>query len=194
MPGFGAGGELAIGEVTTATFAAEFIGPDKWMQALSEPVRTKPGLRPGAQQFLAYVPNPTTVTPFGWFAPLSTPVRTRPRSPAALAPAFFMHPAPSPFVATGWFAPLSEPVRQRRGLRAAAQQFLAAPSRLLPTPTSFGRLSAIETKDIFLAGASKFNPPASAEIGIAQGSDMLAEIGVAVPTVARVSVSIIVSS
>jgi len=260
--GLGATGQFAIGEVDTGAAAgAEFIGPDKYMQRLSEPVRFLPAVRASAQQALAF--NPQPVVSFSWFAPLSEPVRQRPRSPAALYPSFFYQPAPSPFVATGWFtplsepvrskpalrtalqsfiayvpnpatvtpfawfrplsepvrikpalaralqpffatdpsviplqklmtwfAPLSEPVRIKPGLRAWLQQFFTGPPRLLPTPTVTGTLSARETKDVFLAGVSAFNPPASAEIGIVDTGFPVAEIGIATPAVASVSISI----
>ena len=262
MLGLGATGQFAIGEVDTGVAAgAEFIGPDKYMQRLSEPVRFLPAVRASAQQFLAF--NPQPVVSFSWFAPLSEPVRQRPRSPAALYPSFFFQPAPSPFVATGWFAPLSEPVRTkpalraaqqpftayvpnpttvtpfawfaplsepvrikpalaralqqffatdpsvipltklmtwfaplsepvriRPGLRAWLQQFFTGPPRLLPTPTTSGVLNARETKDVFLTGASAFNPAASAEIGLVDTGFPLAEIGISAPTVASVSISI----
>src|SRR5882724_327241 len=125
MFGFGATGQFAIGEVDTGVAAgAEFIGPDKYMQRLSEPVRFLPAVRASAQQALAFNPNP--VVSFSWFEPLSEPVRQRPRSPAALYPSFFFQPEPSPFVATGWFVPLSKPVRTQPALARALQQFFAA--------------------------------------------------------------------
>ena len=85
---------------------------------------------------------------------------------------------------------MSEPLHAKSGLHAARQQFLAAPSRLLPTPTMFGTLDADETKDVFLAGVSVFNPAASAEIGIVDTGFPLAEIGIAMPTVASVRISV----
>lgn len=211
MFGFGATGQFATGEVGAAS--AEFIGPDKWMRALSEPVRALPGLKVAAQPFFAF--NPQPVVSFSWFEPLTEPVRTRPRSPAALAPFHFWQPAPSPFVATGWFAPLSEPVRSRPGLKPPQQQFftidtsviplsklmewfsafsepvrfkiglgpqqqqfLAAPTQLRPNPATTGILSALETKDAFLAGTAVWDRVISGEIGVIELSFTGSEIGV----------------
>jgi len=188
MLGHGAISQLAISEVDFGGTPAEVIFT-QWFSALSEPVRVKRGTHAARQQFLAAPPFPPIVS-FGWMEQLSEPVRTKPglRPGAQQFIAFVPNPVDvTPF---SWFSALSEPVRVKPGLRAAAQQFLAAPTRLLPTPTVFGTLSALETKDVFLAGASVFNPPASAEIGIAQPSDMLAAIGVAVPTVASARISI----
>ena len=159
-----------------------------WMEPLTEPTRKKRGTPPQVQPFFAMQPAPSPFVATGWYAPLSTPVRVKPRSPAALSPFAFWQPAPSPFVATGWFAPMSEPLHAKAGLHAARQQFLAAPSRLLPTPTSFGVLDATETPDTMLAGAMLFNRPTDAEIGVINTTPQPAEIGVspAAPTVGQV--------
>jgi hypothetical protein len=121
MLGFGATGQFAIGEVGAAT--AETITIDKWFIALSEPVRTKPGLSSQVQPFFSFAPNP--LVSFGWFGALSDPVRIPPINPAALRQDFFMQMAPSPFVATGWFNWLSEPVRLKPGLRPELQPFIS---------------------------------------------------------------------
>lgn len=190
MLGHGATGQFAIGQVS----AAETITPDKWYIALSEPPRFLPRLRPGLQQFLAFDPQP--FVPFGWFSGLSIPsVRTRRGLPAALQQAFA---ADTTVIPTSklieWFAPLSEPVRKLSGLLAALQQFFTAPSQLRPNPTTTAVLDALETKDVFLAGVSVFNAPASAEIGVVDTTFFAAEIGViqtsTTGTITSVSISI----
>jgi len=223
MLGFGATGQFAIGQVDTGGAAgAEFIGPDKYMQRLGEPVRARPRSPAAMSPFFFMDPQP--FVSFSWFDGLAEPVRRRPRSPAAMAPvhfmqptpvvsfswfdalaepvrrrpalkagenpSFFWQPTPSPFAASGWFSALSEPVRFKIGLKPWLQQFFTAPPRLLPNPTLFGTLSALETKDVFLAGASAFNPAASAEIGIVDTGFPDAGIGIAVPAVASVRISV----
>lgn len=132
MLGFGATGEFAIGQVGAAA-GAEVITPDKWLMALSEPVRFKNGVRASQQQFAAF-PSPFPFVSFGWYAELSKPARpTRPSLNASEVPFFFFQPMPSPFVATGWFEPLAEPVRQRRGLPMSLYQFYAADPTVIPT-------------------------------------------------------------
>jgi hypothetical protein len=265
MLGLGAIGQFAIGEVGVGTGGgAEFIGPDKYMQRLSEPVRFKLGVKASSQQFLALHANP--VVSFSWFETLSEPTRRKPRSPAALSPPFFYQPAPSPFVATGWYSPLSEPVRQKKGIHSNKQQFLTyqanpttvtpfawfaslsdpvrqkrglAPRlqqffatdptviptatslngwfswlsepvrfklalrvplqqsytgapRLLPNPEIFGTLSALETKDTFLAGAMVWNRATDAEIGVINTTPQPAEISLyqTAPTAGTITVRI----
>ena len=267
MLGFGAIGQFAIGEVETSVAGgAEFIGPDKYMVALSEPVRRLLGVETSAMPVFAMLPLP--VVSFSWFAPMSEPTRKLPRSPAVLAPFFSFQPAPSPCVATGWFEPLSEPVRFLPGLKPAAtpyfayqdepvtvtpfswfsllsepvrklprlnaaqqqffasdptvipvttflsgwftalgepvrykiglapplQQFYAAPSRLLPNADLIGILNAIETKDVFLAGAAIFNRPVDGELGVQNMDRSPAELslsGQPATITARMSISII---
>lgn len=164
-----------------------------WFEALSEPVRKKPGLTAAAQPFAAWQPAPSPFVATGWFEALSEPVRQRPRSPATLFPSFFFQPSPSPFAPTGWYMPLSEPVRFKSGLNAARQQFLASPSRLLPTPTITGIFNVLETKDTLLSGGSFWNRVISGEIGVLGPAMPSAQIGVSVPVIygARVAITIL---
>lgn len=131
MLGLGATGQFAIGEVDAGT--AETILADKWYQELSMPVRTRPGLRPGQQQF-GSLPDPFPFVSFGWFQELPIPpVRTRQglrpgqqqfaAADTAVIPVSRMVP---------WFVPLSEPVRFRPGLRPGQQQFGAADPSVIP--------------------------------------------------------------
>lgn len=130
MLGFGATGQFAIGEVGITGTGAETITPDKWYQALSEPVRFKPGVKASAQQFTAFFPNP--LVSFGWFEGLSEPVRFKPGLSARLQQALAFYP--QPFVSFGWFAELSKPQSlTKRGLLPGQQQFLA----LQPAPSPF---------------------------------------------------------
>lgn len=166
------------------------VTPFAWFMPLSEPVRSRSGLKSQQQAFFSF--NPVPLVSFSWFAGLSKPSTVaRPGLLPSQQQFTAFHPTPSPFVASGWFQPLSDPiVRTRSGLKPSQQQFLAWLPRLLPNPNITGILSALETKDVFLAGAAFFNPPASAEIGIVDTGFPPAEIGIAVPTVASVSISL----
>jgi hypothetical protein len=181
MPGFGGIGELAIGQSPSTAVALD------WFQPLSIPVRQKPGLLPSEMQFAA-TPSFPPIVPFGWFAPLSEPVRTKP----GLRPGQqqFTSFNPQPFVPFSWFEPLSEPVRFLPGLAASRQQFEARPPQLRPTPTTFGTLSATETKDIFLAGVASWQRVTSGEAGIVQNAFSGGEIGVGVAPITKASVAI----
>jgi hypothetical protein len=55
---------------------SEFIGPDKWMRALSEPVRQKLGLLTAAQAAFFMEPSPVDVF-IRWYQQLSEPQRNR---------------------------------------------------------------------------------------------------------------------
>lgn len=100
---------------------AEAITVDKWHRPLSEPVRTKPPLPVGAQQTLAFYPNP--ITKIDWFEPLSEP-SVKIKKPVAQQQ-FRAWGAFTPEVVTvdKWFKELETPVRLKIGLSAAAQQF-----------------------------------------------------------------------
>lgn len=183
---------LRPGNQLTLAFSPNPVVSFGWFEELSKPpVLTKPALPSRAQQFFAYQANPTTVTPFAWYANFSEPVRKKPGTQAARQQFFTTDTAVIPLSRLAeWVTALSEPVRLKIGLKPGLQQFYTGPPRLLPTSTIFGTLSALETKDIFLAGVAVFNPPASAEIGIVDTGFPLTEIGVAMPTVASVSISI----
>jgi hypothetical protein len=177
MLGHGATGQFAIGQA--AATAGEIITVDKWYQALSQPARSLPRSPAATAQFSIAPPFPPVV-PFSWFAPLSEPpVKTL----QGLRPSQQQFAAfnPLPRVSFSWFAPLSEPPRKLPPLDAAKHQFLAAPSRLLPTPTTFGTLAAIETKDTFLGGARAWNRIVSGEIGIVAPAAPTAQIAVVTP-------------
>jgi len=161
-----------------------------WFEELSKP-RTleKRGIQSGLQQTLAFQPRP--FVSFGWFGNLSDPVRIKPGLRASLQQFLAADTAAIPISnLIAWFDWLSDPVRIKPGLRASLQQFLAAPSRLLPTPTIFGVMSAEETRDDFLAGATTFNRPISGELGV-QEQDRAGELGVSsqvAPITARMSI------
>jgi hypothetical protein len=167
----------------------ESVTEDRWHQPWSEPiVKNKQGLRAGAQQFNAiYSP----FVSFSWFGSLTTPVRIKPGLKPGLQQFFATDTAVIPTSKLPeWYDWLSDPVRIKRGLKSSLQQTIAWPPRLLPTPTVTATISALETKDVFLAGGSVFNPPASAEIGIVATGSPAIEIGVAEPAVASVRISI----
>ena len=171
------------------------VTPFAWYANLSEPVRLKRGLLASEQSYFAYSPNPTTITPFAWYANLSEPVRLKPGLAAPLQQFFTTDTSVIPLSKLmEWFAGLSEPVRLKPGLAASLQQFLAWPSQLRPTPTTFGVLKALETKDVLLAGVMEWNTVTSAEIGVIEANFTGAEIGVSrVPAItsARIGISII---
>lgn len=152
------------------------VVPFGWFENLSEPVRVKRRLPTPSQPYFSFQPTP--IINISWFAGLSEPVRQKRGLRPYLQRSFT---ADTDVIPTSkmieWFAPLSQPVRQKKGLRSHLQQFLASPSRLLPTPTSFGTLSALETKDTFLAGAMLWNRATDAEIGVIGGPPQPAEIG-----------------
>lgn len=138
MPGFGAIGEFAIGELP-GTAAVEVITVDKWYHPLSIPsVRTKPGLTAAAQ--LAFVMPAIPTVSFGWFEALSEPaVKTKPGLRPAQQQAFTT--SPQPFVSFSWFGALSEPsVKTKPGLKPSQQ--MAATGSLRPF-VSFGWFEAL---------------------------------------------------
>lgn len=159
------------------TFNPRPVVSFSWFGSLSEPVRPKRCSPAALSPYFFMHPAPSPFVASGWFAPLSDPVRAKRRSPAALSPFLSWQPAPSPFVPTGWYANLSDPVRQKIGLKAALQLAYAGPARLMPNPQTTGVMSAIETKDVFLAGAMAWNRATDAEIGVINTTPQPAEIG-----------------
>lgn len=134
MLGHGTIGQFAIGEVGPSA-GAEFIGPDKFMRALSEPVRFKKGLRAAQQQFSA-LSDPFPFVSFSWFEELSKPPVLKKNGLRSSQQQFLaFQPAPSPFVATGWFEALSEPARKKPGLRPSLQQFFTTDPTVIPVST-----------------------------------------------------------
>lgn len=188
MLGFDAVGRLALGQLPPAATPVSIT----WFEPLAEPVRTRPRLKAGQVPFLAFDPQP--FVSFGWFGALSIPaLRTRPALRPPQYPAFVIDTAVIPIGRMNpWFAPLSEPVRKRSGLDAARQQFLASPSRLLPTPSITGTLNAIESGDVFTGGGREWNRVASGEVGIIERGFTGTEIGVSVTPISRASVSIVI--
>jgi hypothetical protein len=186
--GQGTIGELGLGEITTGSTIPALSSLLPWFVPLSEPVRFRPGLKASEQQFIAF--HPTPVVSFSWFEALSEP----PRFPRRLPPGEVQFDAyvPNPITVTpfAWFMPLSEPPRFPVGLKAPLQQFEARPPQLRPNPAITGIMRALETKDVFLAGATEFNRAASAEIGIEDTSTAAVAAGAGLPTVASVSISI----
>lgn len=136
--------------------------PGSWFVPLSEPVRVKPGLHASLQQTIAF--NPVPVVSFGWFESLSEPVRLKPRLREGAQQALALHP--NPVVSFGWMENLSEPVRLKPGLRASLQQAYTSPPQLRPNPATSGILNALETPDVFLAGATVWNAIQAGEIGV----------------------------
>ncbi len=113
----------------------------------SEPVRQRPGLRPGNQQFLAYVPAKTQNLPlrsgevnfaeesqFSKYSyPWSEPVRKKPGTPAYLQRFFTGDTEPIPTSRNmAWFANLSGPVREKIGLKPGLQQFFTGDPAAIP--------------------------------------------------------------
>jgi hypothetical protein len=92
-----------------------------WYAPLSAPVRIKPALLAGSQQFLA--PDPRPLVSFSWFGWLPEPVRLKPGLPAGQQQ-FLAAPA-WPDINVAWWRPLEEPVRVRPAVLVPApeQQF-----------------------------------------------------------------------
>jgi|SRR5882672_64929 len=130
MLGLGTIGQFTIGQVGTGT--AEVISPDKWFVALSEPVRFRPGLRAGLQQFAA-LSDPFPFVSFSWFEELSIPALRSRRGLNAGQQQFEAYsPNPTTVTPFGWFIPLTEPTRFRRGLKAGEIQFSAQDTQVIP--------------------------------------------------------------
>lgn len=165
-------GRLAIALAASGLFftpqqAGELIFVDKWFNPFSDPVRFKGvfrGMPTGGQ--VAAIPSPQPFVSFGWFDKLGEPiVKTKARLTTGAQVAAF--PSPFPFVSFSWFRPQTElPPKPKIGLASRFQQFLAAPSRLLPTPTITGRLNAIESGDTMLFAGRTFSRPVTATIGV----------------------------
>lgn len=171
---------LIAGVQQFVAFAPNPVVSFSWFGGLAEPIRTIPRAVAGERQFLALYPTPSPFVATGWFAPLSEPVRQIPGLPAALRQFFTTDTTAIPVTKLiEWFAAFSEPVRVLQGLKPWHQQFLAYHPRLQPNPTITGTLSAIETKDVFLAGGISFNRSVSGEIGIVEQSGPLGEVGMA---------------
>lgn len=168
---------VAINNQTLA-FNPQPIVSFGWFGSLSQPTfRQKPGLPGYEQQFIALNPNP--FVSFGWFAELSKPQKLdRPGLRVSLQQFTSLDTAVIPVSRLmQWYANLSDPVRQKVGLKAPLQQAYAGPARLLPNPQITGVMSAVETKDTFLAGAMVWNRAANAEIGVVNTTPQPAEIG-----------------
>ncbi len=138
--------------------------PFGWYNWLSAPTRFPPRLPTPLQQFLA--PSPQPLVPFSWVAALSEPrIKAKLGLRAATQQTLVFHP--TPVIDIAWWQPLALPtIRTLPGLCASRQQFLAAPPRLLPTPTITGTLSAIEFKDTLTFGGMVFAAPSQALVGV----------------------------
>lgn len=154
--------------------------PFAWYEDLAKPsIVARPALRTGEIPFFTFQPMPSPFVATGWFEALAEPVRFRRGLRPSQQPFFASDTTPIPVSKlVPWFQALAEPVRFRQGLAAARQQFLAEPSRLLPTPTSFGVLNALETKDVFTGSARMWIRVVSAEVGVIESNFTGAEIGV----------------
>lgn len=123
--------QQAIAFVRAAPFA-ETVSIDRWLTALSEPMRRKP-FNVGVA--VAPIDVPASI---GWFAPLDTPRRTPRPVPQQLELAFY--PAPVVVVIETitidkWFFELSGPVRARLGLSAYQQQSVTIDPVALTLPS-----------------------------------------------------------
>ncbi len=165
-------GQLAIALMASGLFsfpqsAGEAIFVDKWINHWREPLRFKGIFRgmPTGEQCAPF-PSPQPFVSFGWFDKLNEPiVKSKRRLVTSAQVAGF--PSLQPFVSFGWFRPQTElPPLGKIGLRASLQQVLAAPPRLLPTPTITGTLSAIESGDTLLFAGVSFGRPVNALIGV----------------------------
>lgn len=99
----------------------------KWFSPLSEPVRIKPRLLEGKQQFFTI--NVIPLVSFAWFGGLSEPKRFKPRllEGGQQFSAFTWSPST---IKIDWFGSLSEPKRFKPKLLEGQQQFFS----FQPTP------------------------------------------------------------
>lgn len=165
-------GQLAIALMASGLFsfpqsAGEAITVDKWFAHWREPVRFKGvffGMPTGEQ--VAAVPSPQPFVSFGWFDKLNEPI-VKQKVGLGTGSQRVHTGSPLPFVSFSWFRPQTELAPfPKRGLAARFQQFLAAPPRLLPTPTITGRLNAIESGDTMLFAGTFFARPVNATVGV----------------------------
>lgn len=165
-------GQLAIALMASGLFsfpqsAGENITVDKWFASWREPVRFKGVFRgmPTGEQAAGF-PSPQPFVSFGWFDKLNEPI-VKQKAGLRTGSQSFHTGSPLPFVSFSWFRPQTElPPKPKIGLAARFQQFLAAPPRLLPTPTITGTLNAIETGDSALFAGLSFARPTTATIGV----------------------------
>ncbi len=109
-----------------------------WFAPLSEPVRKKPGVPVGQQQYLALGPLPQVS--FSWFAGLAEPVRKKPGLAASLQQYLALNSLPQ--VSFSWFNNLSIPQKlQRIGFSSVYQQTLAFNPQPVVSFGWFGNLS-----------------------------------------------------
>lgn len=136
----------------------------------SEPVRQKIGLGAHLQSFFT---RDTSVLPqsktLEWFAPFSDPVRLK----VGLRPVYDpdrtdpISAIPNPGDYLDAFEGWTDPVRFPLGLRAWLQQFLAEPTRLLPTANVTVTINATETNaDVALFAVYVYNPVTPTTSGI----------------------------
>lgn len=184
---------LPISNYPFAAFNPQPFVSFGWFNELSKPSNlARPSLAPANQQFFAF--NPLPRVSFGWFEPLSEPVRFKTGLRASLQQFLAMDTSAIPISKLiAWFEALSEPPRFKQGLRASLQQFYAGPAQLRPTPTTFMRLDATETKDVLLGAISVWNRIVSGEVGVIEMAFTGAEIG-AVTTVPSVGTSGVVKA
>lgn len=136
-----------------------------WHQPWSEPVRSKPRLQTGLQQAF-FPPGQLAPVNISWFAPLSIPVRTKPRLLAGQNPYFFFEPEPPILLSMAWYQSFAEPKRFKQGLPSQLQRYFEGPPRLLPTPTVFAVLSAVEVNsDVFLGAINVYDGSGSTTSG-----------------------------
>jgi len=161
---------------------AVVVPEDRWHQPWSVPVRVKPGLITGAQQFFAFYPFPLPreVTEADWHYPWSEPVRRRPGLLASEQQFLAAILRPIEIVREDkWHRPWSEPIRLALGPRLPAylQQTTTMPPRVLTGGAITGILDATEAGDIFFALGHIFNQVAGANVGIVELVPVSALVG-----------------
>jgi hypothetical protein len=142
MLGFGALGQLALGEATNSPATTVFEG--SWTFPWSDPVKIKPGVLASNQAFFFYQPAPPIIFSPNWFQAWSEPsVKTgiSPRLAIALAASGLFSPvigpiAPGPNYESAWHYRWSEPVRLKPGLRTEYQKFESQDTLFIPPPAA----------------------------------------------------------
>lgn len=139
-----------------------------WYQRLSEPVRKLERLHVSRQQ--AWIGRTFFVVPdYGWYRSWTELQMPRKRglgawlqqslswTPINITPVFNEY---------GWYQALSLPPPPKLGLAARFQQYTAIPVRSLPNPDISGVWDSTETKDTWRGGATFFEAPLEAIVGV----------------------------
>jgi hypothetical protein len=120
--------------------------PWGWYAKLDEPLRVaKSPAKQVSLTFLAAAPS--NAVEQNWFIPLDIPTRARKLNefPATAIPVYFTPATPGAGNEYNWFESLNSPHRLRPSIRAAQQQSLTVPSRLITTTLEYAWYQPLTT-------------------------------------------------